>query len=398
VFGIALRTVSALLLTAALLLPARYLNGLYGWLPCLLALFLFGLSTAALLLYGRAMASFCGVTSLICTRGDLVTVPLGVSNSSRLICPRARVHTYLAAKYGLPDTENAADFAIDAKSTLDFHIDVMMKHAGVYEVGLRRLEVSDPLDLLRVRPRTGGSCEVVVLPRRLEAATTLLSEELFTENIEARLAMVNDGYDYTGIRDYVPGDPMKRVHWKISAHTGKLMTRINEAGRHSELIVAIDLAAAGCDKARLPGIYDRLLEGALALAEQAERMELDCSLLFPAPDGAIQLISPDEYRDRAALVRRIPRLFDPESGEIPDAAGLLTARRFGRGSNIALFTGRVTDQVLLEITALGRAGCRPMLCCVLPAGINEREKEALGARLNGLGEYNIPWYLSEAED
>jgi uncharacterized protein (DUF58 family) len=48
-----------------------------------------------------------------------------------------------------------------------------------------------------------------------------------------------------GVRDYRPGDPRKRVHWKATARTGHLMVRETEGEAVGVLTVAVSLAAPG---------------------------------------------------------------------------------------------------------------------------------------------------------
>ena len=44
------------------------------------------------------------------------------------------------------------------------------------------------------------------------------------------------------MRDYEPGDPMHHVHWRLSAHAGKLQTKRYEPTRSAEVLFALDVA------------------------------------------------------------------------------------------------------------------------------------------------------------
>lgn len=48
-----------------------------------------------------------------------------------------------------------------------------------------------------------------------------------------------------GVRDYRPGDPRKRVHWKATARTGQLMVRETEGEAVGVLTVAVSLVSPG---------------------------------------------------------------------------------------------------------------------------------------------------------
>jgi len=48
-----------------------------------------------------------------------------------------------------------------------------------------------------------------------------------------------------GVRDYVPGDPVRRVHWPSSARRGDLVVKEVEEPGAPRLVVALDLGGGG---------------------------------------------------------------------------------------------------------------------------------------------------------
>nr|WP_246246785.1 DUF58 domain-containing protein [Paenibacillus lemnae] len=46
-------------------------------------------------------------------------------------------------------------------------------------------------------------------------------------------------------REYIPGDPLRSIHWKNSARSGKLQVRLPEAGRNDERCIVLNTFAAG---------------------------------------------------------------------------------------------------------------------------------------------------------
>ena len=50
----------------------------------------------------------------------------------------------------------------------------------------------------------------------------------------------NDASNVAGIRPYQTGDPMNRVHWKISARTGKLSTRLFDGASTRAIMIDLD--------------------------------------------------------------------------------------------------------------------------------------------------------------
>ena len=56
---------------------------------------------------------------------------------------------------------------------------------------------------------------MLVLPKIHEEEEALSAESL-TDSPDASSFMENDGFDYTGVREYAMGDSMKKIHWKLS--------------------------------------------------------------------------------------------------------------------------------------------------------------------------------------
>ncbi|MGH3076168.1 MAG: DUF58 domain-containing protein, partial [Gaiellales bacterium] len=54
--------------------------------------------------------------------------------------------------------------------------------------------------------------------------------------------LFEDREHFAGVRDYAPGDPMRHVHWRLSAHSGRLQTKMFEPTRSAEVLFALDLA------------------------------------------------------------------------------------------------------------------------------------------------------------
>jgi uncharacterized protein (DUF58 family) len=48
-----------------------------------------------------------------------------------------------------------------------------------------------------------------------------------------------------GVRDYVPGDPVRRVHWPSTARRGDLVVKEVEEPGAPRLVVALDLGGGG---------------------------------------------------------------------------------------------------------------------------------------------------------
>ncbi len=84
------------------------------------------------------------------------------------------------------------------------------------------LESSDPLGFFRFR-RKGANGEIgLVLPRFTSLSSVPQAREL-EASVSAPRA--GSGMELFGVREYRPGDPLRRIHWRSSARLGELVVR-----------------------------------------------------------------------------------------------------------------------------------------------------------------------------
>jgi len=81
---------------------------------------------------------------------------------------------------------------------------------------------ADPLGLFRSLARTALQDKLIVLPRRYSLPSLALPGTRRYQHGGVTLASsVGDSEEFMGLRDYRPGDPLQRIHWKSFARSGK---------------------------------------------------------------------------------------------------------------------------------------------------------------------------------
>ena len=81
---------------------------------------------------------------------------------------------------------------------------------------------ADPLGLIRSLTRIGLPDKLVVLPRRYSLPRlTQPGARRYQHGGVTLAASVGDSEEFMSLRDYRPGDPLQRIHWKSYARRGK---------------------------------------------------------------------------------------------------------------------------------------------------------------------------------
>ena len=114
---------------------------------------------------------------------------------------------------------------------------------GMIPVGPVRTVRADPVGLVRRELVWTETSELFVHPRTIGIPSMSTGFVRDLEGNPTRDLSTND-VSFHALREYVPGDERRYIHWKSTARTGKYMVRQFEETRRSHLVIALSLASA----------------------------------------------------------------------------------------------------------------------------------------------------------
>ena len=167
-------------------------------------------------------------------RGERFWVTVRVENHKRVM-PALSLRMVRATAPG--DTAPYV-LKIPPRRTAVVRMSEVFERRGVHPLPAMLLVSGFPFGLFERRKRIHTSCEVVVYPRVLTVRAALL-EQLPGANAIPRV-IVGDGDEFFSLREYVRGDDMRRIAWRVSARRGPLIVRemARETARY--LVFVID--------------------------------------------------------------------------------------------------------------------------------------------------------------
>ena len=113
---------------------------------------------------------------------------------------------------------------------------------AVIPIGPLVATTGDPLGLARRSVALTSTVNVHVHPRILQTGPLPIG---VTHDLEGRSGSdpASNDLDLYELRDYVPGDDLRHVHWPSSAKTGSLLVRRYQATQHTAIRLLLDLNA-----------------------------------------------------------------------------------------------------------------------------------------------------------
>lgn len=395
ILHIAAVVIAWVVVAAIVIAPAVFLNTVYGYLPALLLILLIIASVVSLFVVSRNLSVETDCADVQCERGESVDIGLKLVNHCILSCPQATAYLYISDLFGKNDSVRTVRFTIGSKATVDFSFGMEMTHIGCYSIGLDHVEVWDLLGLFHRKVPVSGRFTATVTPHRRAMDSLLISEDAAAEaSTETKISVIG-GTDYTGVRAYALGDPMKQIHWKLSAHTREYVTKLQESNFQQEFSVLLDFSAEkNPDHEQLMDLNDCLIETALSLVTEVTAQDASCSLLYSDKSNAVTKVIPSGQDDDVELIRSFAGITPTPDANFPDACQLLQqeAQASSRSSNVLLVTSHITTDLVHELIRTKQQRRSPELWFVVPAEWSQRELETARLPLKQLDDADIPYF------
>jgi uncharacterized protein (DUF58 family) len=111
---------------------------------------------------------------------------------------------------------------------------------GAFALGPTRISTGDPFGLFRSAKEIASTQTLIVLPMLFEITSFSLPRGLLPGGQVIRRKSPDITPHAAGVREYEPGDAMKRIHWPTSIRRGQLMVKEFEQDPQAEVWLYLD--------------------------------------------------------------------------------------------------------------------------------------------------------------
>jgi len=239
-------------------------------------------------------------------------------------------------------------------------LELRMPARGFYRLGPVRVSTGDLFGFFPVTREEETSESVIVYPRVYSLPELGLPAERPFGELKGRERIFEDPGRIAGIRDYRPGDPMRRIDWKASARRQQLQSRVYEPSATMHLLIALNVHTLGHSwEGFVPETLERLLSAAGSVARYAFDAGYAIGLIangsFPDSDRPMRVPvgrRPDQLmRVLEALAVIHPMTLAPLEAVI-DAE----AQRFPFGATLVCVTSRMDAALAASLQRVAGAG------------------------------------------
>lgn len=123
--------------------------------------------------------------------------------------------------------------------------ETLFPYRGTYEIGMECIYISDFFHVFSMHLPVEIYTSILVMPRRLNAQRKTKTSATDIPNDHAALVFSTEKAEIGNIREYVPGDALKAIHWKLSSKTPTtLMVKEFNTNTSRQVYVLCDFSRA----------------------------------------------------------------------------------------------------------------------------------------------------------
>ena len=253
------------------------------------------------------------------------------------------------------------------------HVHVTAERRGVYELGPVSLAMGDLFAREAATAERPELDRFLVRPRTVPAGA-IHRRDTWGGQDRARSGLSEDPARFAGIREYAPGDPIRRIHPRASARLGRPVVKRFEPSRAREVLIALDVETTSGpawetapDRDEVEGLFVVAASLARSLALERAAFGLAAAGYHRAESRFAHLTVSEAPGQLERVLDLLARLSAHPSAPFDRLLGMI-ARSVRPGTTIVVVTARDPAPYLAWLRRLERTGCPVVVVACGPAG------------------------------
>lgn len=224
-------------------------------------------------------------------------------------------------------------------------VPAMHRYRGAYIAQIISAAFFDPLRIIRITRKLSAEATLIFLPRRLDYGE-LIAEAPGEDSANPTPLKKGEREDFSHVREYIRGDMMQLVHWKLTAKLDELMIKQYDEAAERRALILCDYRTDGMDTGMAMKQADAVIEAAIAIASAAVKAGVDVRADFGAVSG--------EYRSDIGDEAAFERFYELSAIMPLRFATVGTERLLSEGiragaSVVFVVTGHISEELFAEL-------------------------------------------------
>lgn len=195
-------------------------------------------------------------------------VQLCITNNSIFPVGKAEAHIEYYNIFNNQINEFELLFPLQARNTQRVTFQLSSKYCGILKIRSVYINIYDPLRMFRFRTGKNITTEIVVMPEihEINGAIDYTDREIEESSVFSENTAGDDPSEVFDLRDYVMGDKLNRIHWKLSSKKDELIVKDYSMPVDVPCMLFLNLKCYEDSEYTLP-VFDTLVETLISVSQ-----------------------------------------------------------------------------------------------------------------------------------
>jgi uncharacterized protein (DUF58 family) len=254
------------------------------------------------------------------------------------------------------------------------------RHRGVFQLGPTTIVSGDPFGIFLMEREYRAQTTFVVLPATIPLAAIQVASGGKVGEGRMRANALERTVGAAGVRDYVPGDSLRWIHWKTSAKKNSLFIRLFDGTPAGDWWIVLDASLAAVAGSGADSTLEHAIILAASLAQRGMR-EGHAVGLLAYDHQQLHYHTPQHGRLHFLSLLRELAMMKAGARPLEEVLNQLRPRECAR-SSILVITSDVGGDWPTAVLRMARLGGRPTVLLLDPSTYeNGRDSGSLSAAL-----------------
>ncbi|MBO4592394.1 MAG: DUF58 domain-containing protein [Eubacterium sp.] len=148
-----------------------------------------------------------------------------------------------------------------ARKNYEHHIPLKYSMNGIYKFAVENITIRDLMGFISIRKKQDSSAEVNVYPESV--SNIELDMQDISKGMTESEETVKKGHDFSDVsdvREYIPGDKLMSIHWKLSAKRDILMVKDRVSMSDQQMVILTEICGADEEVDEILGLTYAVIE------------------------------------------------------------------------------------------------------------------------------------------
>jgi hypothetical protein len=192
-------------------------------------------------------------------KGDRVVYTCSIHNEDLIPYPEIKV-VFEGEHILFHDQLISPSVVLMPKSHFDIDISLSCKYRGLYNIGVKYIEITDYFNLFKIKFKNFSHKKILVYPKILFYKNLHVNRIGNLENGIKDKRKILTNQSLAEIKNFEQGEKLSLIHWKLSAKMGRLMSKKMESITDEKYTVFIDLFRSDLGYEENIVLEDKLIE------------------------------------------------------------------------------------------------------------------------------------------